>query len=81
MIQISLDVLQVDKSRLRRVIRADGTEAAFLDLVLFETPHSSFGDFLVKQDVTQEQRAFGIPRPIIGNARVRREPPPPSDDA
>lgn len=70
MINISLDVSLVDKSFLRRVVRSSGEHAVFLDITLFETPRSEFGDYLVKQDIGQEARLMGLVRPIIGNAKI-----------
>lgn len=70
MLNISIDVTLVDKSFLRRVVRSSGEPAVFLDLTLFETPRSEFGDYLVKQDIGQEARLMGLVRPILGNAKI-----------
>lgn len=68
MITASIDVTQLDKSFFRRVKRASGQEAVFLDIVLFPTPHAKQGGWMIKQDIGKEAREAGLVRPIIGNA-------------
>jgi hypothetical protein len=41
-----------------------------LDLILIETPDSKYGDYLVKQGQSKEERASGAKTPILGNAKI-----------
>ena len=68
-ISLSIDVTQVDKSRLKRVTRKNGKDAIFLNLVLMETPTNEYGDFIVKQDLSKDERLKGVKLPILGNGR------------
>lgn len=43
--------------------------AKFLELVLIETPNGRFGDFIVKQSCTKEERAARKEMPILGNGK------------
>ena len=70
MITLSIDVTQIDKARLKEVTRKNGQPAKFLDLVLVETPNSPYGDFLVKQQVTKEERLAKKDMPVLGNAKI-----------
>jgi hypothetical protein len=67
-ITASIDVTMVDKSFLKRVKRANGQEAVFLELIFFETPNARNGGWMIKQDIGKEARESGLIRPIIGNA-------------
>jgi len=68
-ITISIDVTLLDKARFKRVTRKNGTDAVFCDLVLIETPQGKYGDFMVKQSVTKEERAAKKEMPILGNGK------------
>jgi hypothetical protein len=69
MITLSIDVKQIDKDRLKPYTRKNGKEAMFLELILIPTPESEFGDYMVKQSVSKEERESGIQMPILGNAK------------
>lgn len=69
MITISIDVLLLDKARFKRITRKDGKEAVFCDLVLFETPDGKYGDYVVKQSLTKEERLAKKEMPILGNGK------------
>lgn len=69
MITISIDVSLLDKSRFKRVARKNGKEGVFCDLVLIETPQGKYGDFMVKQSVTKEERAAKKEMPFLGNGK------------
>jgi hypothetical protein len=75
MLTISLDVTKIDKARLKEVRRKNGETAKFLDLVLIDTPNSEYGDYVVTQQTTKEERENGVKLPILGNARnvVKRD--------
>lgn len=81
MITISIDVTLLDKARFKSVTRQNGKDAKFCDLVLIETPDGKYGDFMVKQDCTKEERAAKVEMPILGNGKIRggaakHQPPP-----
>jgi len=76
MITLSFDVTKLDKSKF-----VTGKKGTYCNLVLIETPTSEYGDYMVKQDSTKEQREAGEQTPILGNAKVMRKrtndaPPP-----
>ena len=70
MITLSIDVTLIDKSRLKEVTRRDGKPAKFLELVLIDTPNGQYGDFMVKQGVTKEEREARKEMPILGNGKI-----------
>ena len=69
MITLSIDVTQIDKTRLKQVTRRNGEKAKFLELILIETPDSEYGDYMVKQGLTKEEREARVEMPILGNAK------------
>ena len=69
-IVLNIDVTQVEKSRLKTITRKNGKEAKFLELVLIETPNGQYGDYMVKQQVTKEERAAKKEMPILGNGKI-----------
>lgn len=64
MITVKVNVSQVDKARLFK-----GAKGTYLDLILIETPNGEYGDFMVKQQVTKEEREAKLQMPILGNAK------------
>lgn len=58
-ISISVNVDKVDKERFFK-----GKKGRYMDLVLFETPESEYGDYLVKQRGEKNEKM-----PILGNAK------------
>lgn len=70
MISISIDLSQLDKSRFKTITRKNGNKATFCDLILFDTPNSEYGDYMVKQQVTKEEREAKVQMPILGNGKV-----------
>lgn len=69
MIKLSIDVLQLDKARFKPLTRKNGAQALFCELVLIETPGGQYGDYMVKQDCTKEEREAKVQMPIIGNGK------------
>ena len=69
MIKISIDVTLIDKNKLNEITRKSGEKAKFLELVLIETPNGKYGDYMVKQDSTKEERESGKQTPILGNGK------------
>ena len=58
-ISININVDKIDKKRL-----FEGKKGRYMDLVLFETPDSEYGDYMVKQRGEKGERM-----PILGNAK------------
>jgi hypothetical protein len=58
-ISLSVNVDLVDKSKF-----FEGKKGRYLDLILFETPESDYGDYLVKQRGEAKDKL-----PILGNAK------------
>jgi len=69
-ITLSIDCKLIDKTKLKPFTRKDGTEALFLALTLVETPNSPYGEWMVKQDSTKEERDAKVKLPILGNAKT-----------
>ena len=72
--KISIDVTQIDKSRLRAgKQRADGSVPKYLDLVMIARKEiGKYGDtHIVKQDISKQERESNTrpELPIIGNAK------------
>lgn len=64
MIKAKIDVTKIEKARLFK-----GEKGTYLDVVLIETPHSEYGDFMIVQEITKEERQSGKKGPILGNAK------------
>lgn len=63
---VKVDLQKIDKAHLFQ-----GKKGLYLDLVLFNTPESEYGDdFVVKQDLGKEAREQGKESPILGNAKA-----------
>lgn len=58
-ISISVNVEKIDKERFFK-----GKKGRYMDLVLFETPDSEYGDYMVKQ-----RGEKGEKMPILGNGK------------
>lgn len=65
MILVKIDVTKIDKARLFK-----GTKGTYLDVVLIETPNGEYGDYMVKQSVTKEEREAKLQMPILGNGKI-----------
>lgn len=81
MLTLSIDVSLLDKARFKTFNRKNGTKGTSCDLVLVETPNGQYGDYMVKQSITKEEREAGVQLPILGNAKnmerggTRERPP------
>jgi len=71
MITLSIDLRLIDQSKCKKMVRRNGEAATFCDIVLIETPGGQYGDYMVKQDTSKEDRAAGVQMPILGNAKNR----------
>jgi len=72
MISLNIDVNKIDKERLYK-----GAKGTYLDAVLIPTPNSEYGDYMIVESISKEERESGVKGTILGNAKnlVRREPP------
>ncbi len=70
MISLSIDVLQLDKARFKQVTKRDGSKATYCDLIMIETPNGQYGDYMVKQSISKEERSAGKQMPILGNGKI-----------
>ena len=64
MISVKIDYNKIDKSRL-----FEGKKGTYLDLVLFPTPNSQYSDYIVKQNVSKEERERGV-EIVLGDGKV-----------
>lgn len=65
MISIKLDVDKIDKERL-----FVGKKGTYLNAVMIETPNSEYGDFMIIEDVSFEERQSGKKGTILGNGKI-----------
>lgn len=63
MITAKIDVTKIIKEKLFK-----GKKGTYLNIVLIETPNGQYGDFMIKQEQTKEERAAKVQTPILGNA-------------
>lgn len=73
MITASIDLRLIDQGRCKKITRKNGEPASFCDIILIETPNGQYGDYMIKQDTTREEREGGLQMPIIGNAKIREK--------
>lgn len=64
MITAKIDVSKMDKTKLFK-----GAKGTYLDIVLIPTPQSEFGDYMICQSVSKEERLAGKKGAILGNAK------------
>jgi len=77
MIEIKIDVKKIDKSRLYQ-----GKQGTYLTAVLIPTPDGKYGDFMIVEGITKEEREAGKKGTILGNGKnLTKKPaePPVSD--
>lgn len=65
MIGGTINVTEIDKSKLY-----DGTKGKYLNIVLIPTPNNKYGDYMIVQGVTKEERLAGQKGKILGNAKI-----------
>ena len=78
MITLNINVSLINKDRLY-----EGKKGKYLDAVLIETPNSDFGDYMIVESISKEERESGAKGTILGNAKIlvksTREVEPQSD--
>ena len=77
-ITFSIDLTKIDKTRIKDVIRKDGTTAKFLNLVMMtnETPDAYGNDGFIAESVTKEEKEQGKKGAILGNCKILGKPAP-----
>jgi hypothetical protein len=65
MISLSINVSKIDKARLFQ-----GKQGQYLDAILIETPNSEYGDYMIVESISKEERDAGNKGTIIGNAKI-----------
>ena len=65
MISIKIDVTKITESRLFK-----GKKGTYLNCVLIPTPNSEYGDYMIVEDISKEERDQGVKGAILGNAKI-----------
>ncbi len=76
MISIKINCSAITKEKLYQ-----GEKGKYLNAVLIETPNSQYGDFMIVEDVSREERAAGKKGVVLGNGKIigrkpQQQPPP-----
>ncbi len=73
MIAIKIDVTKITKERLFK-----GAKGTYLNAIMIETPDGKYGDFMICEEQTKEEREAKQKRAILGNGKyVGRKPEAP----
>lgn len=72
----SIDLNLIDESRIEKVMKRNGKEGRFLNIVMFETPNSEYGTHLIKQERSISEAEREVDMPIIGNVRREKQKVP-----
>lgn len=65
MITAKINVSAIDKAKLFK-----GAKGTYLDIVLIDTPNGQYGDYMIVQGSTKEEREAGKKGAILGNAKI-----------
>lgn len=65
MITAKINVTKIDRAKLFK-----GEKGTYLDIVLIDTPNGQYGDYMVVQSVTKEEREAGVRGTILGNGKT-----------
>ena len=66
MITLMIDVTKINKDRLYV-----GKKGTYLNCILVETPDSEYGDYMVVESISIEERQAGKMGAILGNGKIR----------
>lgn len=64
MIKLSIDLTKIDKSKIR-----EKGQAKYYDIMVIETPDGKYGDYMVVESLSQEERQQGKKGTILGNGK------------
>jgi hypothetical protein len=65
--KLSIDLMKIDRARIRTTMRRDGSTTKFLDLILIERKDDFGNDGFCTQSTTREERESGLKLPVLGN--------------
>jgi hypothetical protein len=65
MIKIKIDVTKIDKERLYK-----GEKGTYLNAVMIETPENDYGDYVIIEEISKEEREQGDKGNILGNGKL-----------
>jgi hypothetical protein len=71
-----LNVKLITKSRL-----FEGEKGTYLNFTLVPTPTSQYGDYMIVEDITKEERLEGKKGVILGNCKVFKRTEKPTPEA
>lgn len=63
-INCKIDVTKITKEKLYK-----GEKGTYLNVTLVPTPNSEYGDFMIVEDTTKQERETGTKGVILGNAK------------
>ncbi len=67
MITLKIDVTKINKDRLYK-----GEKGTYLNCTLIDTPNSEYGDYMIVEETTKEEREASKKGTILGNAKIIR---------
>ena len=75
-ITFSIDLTKIDKTRIKDVVRKDGTTAKFLNLVMMTNEQADqYGnDGFIAESVSKEEKEQGKKGAILGNCKILGKP-------
>lgn len=65
MITLKIDVTKIDKNRLYK-----GAKGTYLNCTMIDTPNSEYGDYMIVEETTKEERESGKKGTILGNGKI-----------
>jgi len=65
MIALKIDVKKINKERLYI-----GEKGTYLSCVLIPTPNSDYGDYMIVESITKQEREAGQKGTILGNGKI-----------
>lgn len=65
MITAKINCSAIEKARLFK-----GEKGTYLDIILIDTPNGKYGDYMIVQAVSKEEREKGIKGAILGNGKT-----------
>ena len=65
MIKAKINVSKIDKTKLYQ-----GEKGKYLDIVLLETINGQYGDYMIVQEISKEEREAGKKGAILGNGKI-----------
>ena len=65
MISLKIDVDKIDQERLYK-----GVKGTYLSAVLIPTPNSEYGDYMIVEDISYDERQADKKGTILGNAKI-----------